>query len=87
MTKINSSFEDDKDGLGDSPLITPRKGDDADDPPQRSTAAASASDLMQKMTQAIQNPAAFKSRPATTAEEDTKKRGWQERLEQLKQKK
>lgn len=50
MTKIDAGLDDDKDGLGDSPLITPRKGDDADEAPSRSTAAASASDLMQKMT-------------------------------------
>ena len=40
---------------------------------------------MEKMTQAIANPTAVKRE--TDGGEDTKKRGWQERLEKLKQKK
>ena len=40
---------------------------------------------MQAMAQAIQNPTAV--RPAADAEKDIKKRGWQERLESIKQKK
>ena len=38
------------------------------------------------MTQAIKNPTAVRATPAN-AEEDTKKRGWQQRLEDLKAKK
>jgi len=40
---------------------------------------------MEQMSRAIQNPTAVRAR--TDAVEDTKKRGWQERLEMLKQKK
>ena len=76
----------DSSALGDSPLITPRKEEDgegaADSRPSQS---ANPSRLMQAMTQAIQNPTAV--RATANAEEDTKKRGWQERLEDLKAKK
>ena len=42
---------------------------------------------MQKMTQAIQNPTSFKSRPAANDEKEASKRGWRDRLEQMKAKK
>lgn len=41
---------------------------------------------MQAMTQAIKNPTAVRP-TVTAAEDDTKQRGWKERLEDLKRKK
>lgn len=67
--------------LGDSPLITPRDGAAAVEEEEK---PSSSSALMQKMTQAIQNPTAVRAKVPTTVEDDTKKRGWQERLEKLK---
>ena len=72
-------------GLGDSPLVTPRK--EADEEEVKATPAAQPSSLMQAMNQVIRNPTAVRPQPAANAEEDTKKRGWQERLEKLKAKK
>ena len=64
--------------LGDSPLVTPRmEADGGDDDGGASTFAKQpqGSSLMEKMTQAIQNPTAVKPRAAADGE-DTKKRGW-----------
>ena len=75
LRDVGQAAATDNDGLGDSPLVTPRKEPDEDeDMPKRANPSSSTSNLMQAMTQAIQNPTAVRPRPA--AEEDTKKRGW-----------
>jgi len=85
---INDTMdEEEKSGMNDSPLVTPRKEPDDDDPFRRNTNAAKAQpSLMEQLNLAINDPMSLR-RQTAPIEEDTKKRGWQERLEKLKLKK
>lgn len=74
-------------GMGDSPLVTPRQDPDDEDLPRQANPSSSLAppSLMSQLESAILNPTAVRAKP--DAQEDTKKRGWQERLENLKKKK